>query len=200
MNFSTLYLNEVAEIASKIDTSVVENVVRALNETRNNNGRLFITGVGGSAANASHAVNDFRKIAEIESFCPSDNISELTARANDEGFEKVYSSWLKLSKISTKDILLVLSVGGGNQKEGISTCLIEAIEIAKKGGAKVMCICGKDQGYAQEHSDYTMIVPVASNDRITPHAEEFQAVLWHLIVSHPELKKNQTTWESIEQS
>ncbi|MDA9930209.1 SIS domain-containing protein [Alphaproteobacteria bacterium] len=200
MNFSTLYLNEAAKIASKIDTSVIEDAVRALNETRNNNGRLFIVGVGGSAGNASHAVNDFRKIAEIESYCPSDNVSELTARTNDEGFAKVYSSWLKLSKISSKDVLLVLSVGGGNEEKGVSICLIEAIKVAKQGGAKVMCICGKDQGYAQEHADYAMIVPVASNERITPHAEEFQAVLWHLIVSHPEIKKNETTWESIDQS
>lgn len=198
MSFPILYLDEVVNIARNIDTAVVEEVVETLVLLRKNHGRLFIIGVGGSAGNASHAVNDFRKIANIESYCPSDNVSELTARANDQGFSEIYSNWLQLSRINENDAVMVFSVGGGNEKENVSTCLIEAVKLAKKNDAKIICICGKEKGFAQENADHAIIVPSVSDERITPHSEEFQGVIWHLIVSHPAIKKNETTWEFID--
>jgi len=198
VTYSKLYLDEVSKIAQTLDIEKIENLAVLLSDTRARKGRLFICGVGGSAGNASHAVNDFRKIVEIEAFCPSDNVSELTARANDEGFDKIYSRWLELAKVCQNDTLLILSVGGGNEEKNVSVCLINAIKIAKSAGASVVSICGKKDGYAQQNSDIALIVGEVSNERITPHSEEFQGVIWHLLVSHPILKQNQTTWESMD--
>lgn len=163
-------------------------------EVKNDDGRLFILGVGGSAANASHAVNDFRKLAGIESYAPTDNVAELTARTNDEGWQTVFSGWLKVSKINEKDCLLILSVGGGDQERNVSTNLIEAIDLAKSVGARVVGIIGRDGGYTGKNSDICLIIPTLNRDSVTPHAESFQTIIWHLIVSHPKLKINATKW------
>ena len=165
-----------------------------LAEIKSNNGRLFILGVGGSAANASHAVNDFRKLAGIETYAPTDNVAELTARTNDEGWETVFSGWLKISKLNSKDCLFILSVGGGNKERNVSTNLIEAIDLAKEVGAKVTGIVGRDGGYTAKYADVCLIIPMVDPDTVTPHSESFQTVLWHLMVSHPKLKSNPTKW------
>jgi D-sedoheptulose 7-phosphate isomerase len=197
MNFTQQYLAETATIVQQIDVLQVDRIVSILAETRSASGRLFILGVGGSAANASHAVNDFRKIAGIEAYAPTDNVSELTARTNDEGWASVFEAWLKVSRLSSKDTLLVFSVGGGNLEKNVSPNLVSALQYGKSVGCKVAGIVGRDGGYTAKVADACVIVPVVNSAHITPHSEAFQAVVWHLIVSHPDLKQSQTKWESV---
>ena len=194
MNFTQIHLEETIKIAQTLDSNIIEKMVDLFVEVKNDDGRLFILGVGGSAANASHAVNDFRKLAGIESYAPTDNVAELTARTNDEGWQTVFSGWLKVSKINEKDCLLILSVGGGDQERNVSTNLIEAIDLAKSVGARVVGIIGRDGGYTGKNSDICLIIPTLNRDSVTPHAESFQTIIWHLIVSHPKLKINATKW------
>jgi D-sedoheptulose 7-phosphate isomerase len=193
-NFTQSHLAETAQIANLISASDIENVINLLKSTRENQGRLFILGVGGSAANAAHAVNDFRKLANIEAYAPTDNVAEITARTNDEGWQSVFAPWLKTSNLSTSDCLFILSVGGGDKVRNISVNLCEAIDYAKSVGAKVTGIVGRDGGYVGANADAIVIVPSVNPGSITPHAESFQEVVWHLMVSHPKLKVNQTTW------
>jgi D-sedoheptulose 7-phosphate isomerase len=196
MNYSEKHLKESIEIINKIDVNVIENIADVLVEIKKNNGRIFFLGVGGSAGNCSHAVNDFRKIVEIESYAPTDNVSELTARANDEGWASIFESWLKISKLSKNDALFIFSVGGGNLEKNISPNLVLALKYAKSIGAKIVGVVGRDGGYTAQVADACLIVPIVNPDNITPHSEAFQAVIWHLLVSHPKLKANQTKWES----
>ena len=191
------YLGEAAEIAGRLSRSAIARIIAELVALRRVGGRLFIVGVGGSAANASHAVNDFRKIAEIESYAPTDNVSELTARINDEGWESSYAGWLKVSRLNEKDALMVFSVGGGNQESRVSTNLIEAIRLARAVGAKVLGVVGRDGGYTAQAADACVIIPTVNGTTVTPHAEAFQAVVWHLIVSHPALRTNEMKWETV---
>jgi len=194
--YTSRYLQEVAEIAKRIDQGQVKRIIDVLIETRNNKGRLFILGVGGGAGNATHAVNDFRKIANIESYAPTDNVSELTARVNDDGWETSYSRWLQGSHLRKGDALMVFSVGGGNLEMNISSNIVKALEMAQKVGAKITGIVGRDGGYTAKIGDAVVVVPTISNDTVTPHAESFQAVVWHMIVSDPQLKENEMKWES----
>lgn len=196
MNYAQQHLSEATEIISKLDVTAIENMVDILLTTRENNGRLFMLGVGGSAANASHAVNDFRKITHIETYAPTDNVSELTARTNDEGWDTVFAEWLKTSKLNEKDTLFILSVGGGNVEKNISPNLVKALQLAKERNSKIIGIVGRDGGYTAKVGDAVVIVPTVNDANITPHAEAFQAVVWHLMVSHPKLKAQQTKWES----
>ena len=197
MDFVAQYIGESIEILQKLDVVAIENMVRILADTRASGGRLFLLGVGGSAANASHAVNDFRKIAGIESYAPTDNVSELTARTNDEGWEGVFASWLQVSKLKAEDCIFVLSVGGGNLEKNVSPNLVRAVAYAKEVGAKVIGIVGRDGGYTATVADACVIVPTVNVTHTTPHAEAFQAVVWHLLVSHPSLKAAETKWESV---
>jgi D-sedoheptulose 7-phosphate isomerase len=194
MNFSQKHLDETIEISKKISSENIERIVDLLAEVKLNNGRLFVLGVGGSAANASHAVNDFRKLAGIETYAPTDNVAELTARTNDEGWETVFSGWLKVSNFNKNDCLFILSVGGGNKELNVSANLISAIDLAKVVGAKVTGIVGRDGGYTAKNADACIVIPTVNPDAVTPHSESFQAVIWHLLVSHPRLKKNPTKW------
>ena len=196
MTYSEQHLHETAEIASKLDTTACERAVELLASVRARGGRLFILGVGGSAANASHAVNDFRKIAQLECYAPTDNVSELTARTNDEGWSSVFMEWLKGSKLGNRDALMVLSVGGGSAEKNISVNLVTALQLAKERGAAVLGIVGRNGGYTAKVADVTIQIPVVNAENVTPHTEAFQAVIWHLLVSHPGLKKNPTKWES----
>lgn len=195
--YVTAYLDEVREIAARIDRQAVVAVVEGLVRLREAGGRLFILGVGGSAGNASHAVNDFRKIAGIEAYAPTDNVSELTARINDDGWESAYANWLRASRLGPKDAVLVFSVGGGNAEKRISTNLIEAVRCARAAGARVYGIVGRDGGYTARASDACILIPTVNAATVTPHAEAFQAVLWHLLVSHPALLANAMKWESV---
>lgn len=194
MSFSEKHLNESLEITRQINSEVVEAIVKLLADVKSSKGRLFVLGVGGSAANASHAVNDFRKLADIEAYAPTDNIAEITARTNDEGWGGVFSGWLKVSKLNSKDCLFILSVGGGDKDKNVSPNLIEAIDLAKEVGARVTGIVGRDGGYTALNANVCLIVPTVNPDTVTPHAESFQAVIWHLLVSHPKLKTNSTKW------
>src|SRR5215813_11871918 len=195
--FSAAFLAEVREIADRLNPESIEKAVALLVSVRKRSGRLFVIGVGGSAANASHAVNDFRKIAGIEAYAPTDNVSELTARTNDEGWATVFESWLRVSRLAPEDTLLVFSVGGGNREKNVSPNLVAALEYAKKIGAKITGIVGRDGGYTAQAADACVIVPTVNPTHTTPHAEAFQAVIWHLLVSHPALKVAQTKWESV---
>jgi D-sedoheptulose 7-phosphate isomerase len=197
MDFTETFLTEAAEIAGRLDRGQLNRMVRLLAEMRSRGGRLFILGVGGSAANASHAVNDFRKIAGIEAYAPTDNVSELTARTNDEGWATVFASWLQTSRLSAKDAVLVLSVGGGDAKNNVSPNLVAALDFAKEVGAARLGIVGRNGGYTAKVADACVIVPTVNPEHVTPHTEAFQAVVWHLLVSHPELKQVQTKWESV---
>jgi D-sedoheptulose 7-phosphate isomerase len=194
MSFSEKHLNESIEITKQINSEVVETIVELLSDVKATGGRLFVLGVGGSAANASHAVNDFRKLAGIEAYAPTDNVAEITARTNDEGWGGVFSGWLKVSKFNSKDCLFILSVGGGDKIKNVSPNLIEAIDLAKEVGARVTGIVGRDGGYTAINANVCLIVPTVNPDTVTPHAESFQAVIWHLLVSHPKLKTNSTKW------
>jgi len=197
MTFSEQFLAEAAEILKQIDTAAVERMAAALSECRAAGGRLFILGVGGSAANASHAVNDFRKICGIEAYAPTDNVSELTARTNDEGWAGVFEGWLRVSRLRAEDALLIFSVGGGNLEQGVSPNLVAAVKYAKSVGATVTGIVGRDGGYTAQEADACVIVPTVNVKHVTPHAEAFQAVIWHLLVTHPALKVGETKWESV---
>lgn len=196
MSYSGQHLRETAEIVAKIDPADCEKCVAEIRAARERGGRLFILGVGGSAANASHAVNDFRKIAGLECYAPTDNVSELTARTNDEGWASVFVEWLRGSRLTAKDAILVFSVGGGSLEKNVSPNLVTALQLAKQVGARVIGVVGKDGGYTAKVADACVIVPTVNPDNITPHSEAFQAVVWHLFVSHPDLKVNQTKWES----
>jgi D-sedoheptulose 7-phosphate isomerase len=191
------YLLEAQKLCSTVSQSDIVKIVEGLVHLRSKGGRLFFLGVGGSAANASHAVNDFRKIANIESYAPTDNVAELTARINDDGWEHSYSRWLLGSKLRREDAVFVLSVGGGDAERRVSVNLIEALRVAEKVGAKIYGIVGRDGGYTATVADACVIVPVVNSETVTPHTEAFQAVIWHLIVSHPKLIANNMKWESI---
>ncbi len=197
MSYAQKHLQETSEIISRLDVSVLDEMARLLAGIRSDGGRLFFLGVGGSAANCSHAVNDFRKIAGIESYAPTDNVSELTARTNDEGWASIFVAWLKTSRLSSRDGIFVLSVGGGDIERNISPNLVEALRYSKLVGAKITGVVGRDGGYTASVADAVVIIPVVNEDTITPHSEAFQAVIWHLLVSHPLLKANQTRWESV---
>lgn len=197
MSFTKQYLEETQKIVAQLDANAIEKAVAELAAVRERGGRLFILGVGGSAANASHAVNDFRKICGFEAYAPTDNVSELTARTNDEGWSTVFSEWLKGSRIDAKDGLLVFSVGGGNLEKNVSPNLVSAIQIAKQHGASVIGIVGRDGGYTAKEATACVIIPTVNAEHTTPHSEAFQAVVWHLFVSHPALKVNRTKWEGV---
>ena len=196
MSYSEQHMKEAAEIINKIDLEAIEKIADLLAELKNEGGRIFFLGVGGSAGNCSHAVNDFRKIVGIESYAPTDNVSELTARTNDDGWSSVFAEWLKISKFRSRDAIFIFSVGGGSLEKNISPNLVEAINLAKTTGAKIMGGVGRDGGYTAQAADACVIVPTVNPDTITPHSEAFQAVVWHLLVSHPKLKSKQTKWES----
>lgn len=196
-NYIEQYLQEVAQIASQIDRAAIAEAVKILVSTRETGGRLFILGVGGSAGNASHAVNDFRKIANLEAYAPTDNVSELTARVNDEGWETTFVSWLKTSRLGAKDTLLVFSVGGGNLEKHMSLNIVEALKLAKQVGAKIIGVVGRDGGYTKQAAHVSVLIPVVNPETVTAHSEAFQAVVWHCLVTHPDFKLNQTKWESM---
>ena len=197
MSFSHAHLDEAKRIIDQLDYEVIERMAQLLADTRAKNGRLFFLGVGGSAGNCSHAVNDFRKIVGIESYAPTDNVSELTARTNDEGWETVFSEWLKVSHLRADDAIFVFSVGGGNLEKNVSPNLVRALQYAKECGSKILGIVGRDGGYTAKVGDAVCIVPTVNPDAITPHSEAFQAVIWHLLVTHPKLKARQTKWEGV---
>jgi D-sedoheptulose 7-phosphate isomerase len=196
MSYSESHLAEARTILDQFDVDAIERVATLLAETREGGGRLFLLGVGGSAANCSHAVNDFRKICGFEAYAPTDNVSELTARTNDEGWATVFSEWLKVSRLSPKDAVFVFSVGGGNVEKNVSPNLVLALQHAKSVGAKIAGIVGRDGGFTAQVADACVIVPTVNPENVTPHTEAFQAVIWHLLVSHPALKRSQTKWES----
>lgn len=197
MSFAREYLAESGRVLETIDAEVIERAVALLADTRARGGRLFILGVGGSAANASHAVNDFRKIVGLEAYAPTDNVSELTARTNDEGWETVFEGWLQTSRLRSEDALLIFSVGGGDLERNISPNLVRALAYAKRVGARVIGVVGRSTGYTAQMADVCIHVPIVNPANVTPHAEAFQAVIWHLMVSHPALKQSQTKWESL---
>ena len=197
MTYSEEHLNEARQIIESIDVEAIESMVKLLAQVRTDGGRLFFLGVGGSAGNCSHAVNDFRKIAGFESYAPTDNVSELTARTNDEGWDTVFVEWLKTSRLSEKDAVFVFSVGGGDLEKNVSPNLVRALQYAKAVGAGITGVVGRDGGFTATVADVCVIVPTVNPETITPHAEAFQAVVWHLLVSHPGLKASETKWESI---
>jgi D-sedoheptulose 7-phosphate isomerase len=190
------YLEDVKKIADGIDQAAIAKMIEILDSVRTAKGRLFILGVGGSAGNASHAVNDFRKLAAIETYAPTDNVSELTARTNDDGFQTIFSNWLVGSQLGARDAVMVFSVGGGNLEKNISASIVEALKLAKTVGAKVVGVVGRDGGYTAQVADACVIVPTVNPDSVTPHAEAFQAVVWHCIVSHPKFQAQKGKWES----
>src|SRR5437016_7514768 len=196
MKFIQQYLEETQRVTAQLNPGAIEKMVDELARVRERGGRLFILGVGGSAANASHAVNDFRKIAGLECYTPTDNVSELTARTNDEGWSTVFAEWLKGSRLNAKDALLIFSVGGGNVEKNVSPNLVTAIQLAREVGASILGIVGRDGGYTARQATACVIIPTVNPEHVTPHAEAFQAVVWHLFVSHPKLKVNRTKWES----
>lgn len=191
------YLAQTAEIARRIDRSAVAQIIRFIRETRDCGGRLFLIGIGGGAGNCAHAANDFRKIAGIEAYAPTDNVSELTARANDEGWESIFVQWLRTSRLNSRDCIMVFSVGGGSVEKKISVNIVSAVAFAREQGARVIGIVGRDGGYTRQHADACVVVPTVDLETVTPHTESFQAVIWHLIVSHPDLKRHEMKWESV---
>lgn len=194
MNYTEQHLGEAIEILRRINYQEIDEIITILADLKKSAGRLFVLGVGGSAANASHAVNDFRKLAGIETYAPTDNVAEITARTNDEGWETIFSGWLKVSKFNTNDCLFILSVGGGDLTRKVSLNLCEAIDLAKEVGARIVGIVGKEDGYTHVHADRCLVIPTVNPENITPHSESFQALVWHLMVSHPKLKENPTKW------
>jgi D-sedoheptulose 7-phosphate isomerase len=196
MSYARQHLGEAKRIIDGLDADAIERVVDVLDGRRARGGRLFFLGVGGSAANCSHAVNDFRKIAGFEAYAPTDNVSELTARTNDEGWASVFVEWLRGSRLRADDAVFVFSVGGGNLEKNVSPNLVSALQLAKQVGAAVVGIVGRDGGYTAKVADACVLVPTVNDGNVTPHAEAFQAVIWHLLVSHPTLKRAQTKWES----
>ncbi len=199
-SFARTFLDEAALVIQRLDVEAIESVATGLAEVRARGGRLFLLGVGGSAGHASHAVNDFRKICGFEAYTPTDNVSELTARVNDEGWDTCFSEWLKVSRLRKGDGILVFSVGGGNREKNVSVNLVRSLELAKEVGASVFGIVGRDGGYTKQVADACVTIPVISPDRITPHTEGFCAVVWHLLVSHPKLAAKATKWESVAQA
>jgi D-sedoheptulose 7-phosphate isomerase len=191
------YFKLIPKLIDNIDFSQIEKAVLHLKKLKKDKGRIFFIGVGGSAGNCSHAVNDFRKICNIESYAPTDNVSELTARINDDGWNSSFKKWLEISKLNSKDILFIFSVGGGNLKKKVSTNLVEALKYGKRIGSKIVGIVGRDGGYTAKVSDACLIIPTVNPKTITPHSEAFQSIIWHLLVSHPKLKSKQTKWESL---
>lgn len=191
------YLAEAKQIIDAIDRSSIERMIIILKKVRDARGRLFILGIGGGAGHASHAVNDFRKIAGLEAYTPMDNISEFSARVNDDGWENVFAHWLAASRLSRKDAVLVFSVGGGNEEKRVSVNLVEGLKYAKKVGAKILGVVGRDGGHTKKAAHACVVVPVVNAEAVTPHTESFQAVIWHLIVSHPLFSKKKGTWESL---
>src|SRR5579863_1991270 len=194
--FTQRLLTEAQAVLARLHGASIERAASLLAQTRSSGGRLFILGVGGSAANASHAVNDFRKIAGIEAYAPTDNVAELTARTNDEGWQTVFESWLRVSRLQANDLVLVLSVGGGDREKNVSPNLVSALEYAKEAGAKILGIVGRNGGHTAKVADVCILIPVVNPAHVTPHTEAFQAVVWHLLVSHPAVKHKQTKWES----
>ena len=197
MNFSKKYLKECIQICSAINPDEIERMADLINSVRSTNGRIFFLGVGGGAGHASHAVNDFRKICNIESYAPTDNVSELTARVNDDGWDTCYVNWLKGSNLSEKDLLFVFSVGGGNLEKNISVNILKSLELAQKIGSKICGVVGRDGGYTKKVANACIVVPTVNEENITPHTEAFQAVIWHLLVAHPLLLVNEMKWESV---
>ena len=197
MNFTGEYLAEVVEIVQQLNIEAIDRAVALLVNARASGGRLFILGVGGSAANASHAVNDFRKIVGVEAYAPTDNVAELTARVNDDGWTSVFAAWLQTSRLRADDLVCVFSVGGGNVEKNVSPNLVAALQYAKQVGARIVGIVGRDGGYTSQVADACVIVPTVNPSHVTPHTEAFQAIIWHLLVTHPDLKTSQTKWESI---
>lgn len=198
MSYSAIYIEEAIEILKRIDAEAIERMAALLSETRAKNGRLFALGVGGGAGHASHAVCDFRKIAGLEAYCPSDNVSELTARINDDGWDSVYANWLRGSKLRPGDLIFVFSVGGGDAERNISANLVRALQYAKEVGAKVCGVVGRDGGYTARVADACVVVEVPNPATVTPHTEAFQALVWHLLVSHPLVKASEMKWESVQ--
>jgi len=194
MFFSKNFLKEIIVTCSKIDLTILEKIIKLISFTKKKNGRIFFLGVGGSAGNSSHAVNDFRKLANIECYSPTDNVSELTARINDEGWEYAYSDWLKISNIKSNDVIFFFSVGGGNIKKNVSINLINAAKFASKKKCKIISIVGKKDGYLYKNSSLSLFIPSLNKDLVTPISESFQSIIWHLLVSHPKIKKNNTKW------
>ncbi|MGC8793603.1 MAG: SIS domain-containing protein [Bryobacteraceae bacterium] len=197
MDFVEQYLDEARQVLERLDRSSIERMVRLLAETRSAGGRLFVLGVGGGAAHASHAVNDFRKLAGMEAYAPTDNVSELTARTNDEGWTTVFEAWLRTSRLGARDAVLVFSVGGGDLERNVSPNLVAALRYARSAGARVLGIVGRDGGYTARVADACVIIPTVNPARVTPHTEAFQAVVWHLLVSHPLLQQAPAKWESV---
>ena len=197
MTFAQQYLKESASIVERLDPAAIERLVDVLEQVRSRGGRLFFLGVGGSAANCSHAVNDFRKLAGFEAYAPTDNVSELTARTNDDGWDTVFAAWLEQSRLRREDAIVVFSVGGGSLEKNVSANLVRALQHAKSVGAAIVGVVGRDGGYTAQVADACVIVPTVNTDMVTPHTEAFQAVVWHLLVSHPRLKSAPTKWESI---
>ena len=195
--FAKEFMAETLEVAQRLDTVAIEAVVERLAALKARGGRLFVLGVGGSAGNASHAVNDFRKLADIEAYAPTDNVSELTARTNDEGWETVFAAWLKVSRLTKADGILILSVGGGDIERNVSPNLVRALEYGKQIGCTILGIVGRDGGYTAKVADACVVVPVVNAAHVTPHSEAFQAIVWHLFVSHPALKSAATKWEAV---
>jgi len=196
MEYIDKYFEEMNQITEEIDKGEINRIVGLINNVRKNKGRIFFIGSGGGSANASHAVNDFRKIAGIESYTPTDNVSELTARTNDDGWESVFVEYLKTSKLNKNDMVFVFSVGGGNEKKNISVNIVKALKYAKNIGAKISGIVGRDGGYTKKLSDACVVIPTVNEKTVTPHTEALQGVIWHLIVSHPKIQKNDMKWES----
>ena len=194
MNFNKYFLNSISKICSLFDFIQIENLVNEISKIKKKKGRIFFLGVGGSAGNCSHAVNDFRKLCEIESYSPTDNVSELTARTNDEGWKTIFVEWLKISNLNKRDAIFIFSVGGGNKEKKISENLIYAIDYAKLRNARIFSFVGKKDGYAYKNSDISVLIPIIDPKMITPFSESFQTILWHLLVSHPKLKKQPTKW------
>ena len=192
------YLAEAKQIIDALDCSSIERMIAILKKVRDARGRLFILGIGGGAGHASHAVNDFRKIAGLEAYTPMDNISEFSARVNDDGWENVFAHWLAASRLSRRDAVLVFSVGGGNEEKRVSVNLVEGLKYAKKAGAKILGVVGRDGGHTKKVADACVVVPVVNADNVTPHTEAFQAVVWHMIVSHPKFQSQKGKWESVQ--
>lgn len=195
-NYTRAYLSEVASLAVQLDAKAIDRLVENLVQLRERGGRLFFLGVGGGAGHASHAVNDFRKIAGIESYAPTDNVSELTARINDDGWDSCFAAWLRGSHLSARDAVFVFSVGGGNSEQGISTNLVASLDLAREMGASIYGVVGRDGGRTAQVADVCVIIPTLTAESVTPHTEEFQAVVWHLLVSHPLLRRHAMKWES----
>jgi len=197
VDFVTRYLDQVGQVAARLDRGAISRLVDLLADVRQSGGRLFILGVGGSAGNASHAVNDFRKIVGLEAYAPTDNVSELTARINDEGWDTSYSNWLAGSRLSADDLVMVFSVGGGDVERGISTNLVNCITLAREVGARVVGVVGRDGGATARMADACVVIPIVNDSMITPHTEGLQAVVWHLLVSDPDVQREVTKWESV---